>query len=184
MQVQLTRRELLKGTGLLVGTLALSSTLAMVAPSRVWAAQLQHLNTHQGAVLLAASKQIFPHKNLDDAVYALLVKALDGKAAKDRALRKQLVDGIRELDRKAPGSDWTRQSADAQLKDLQAIETTPFFQTIRSTGIVALYSNALAYKHFGYRASEGDGGYLYSGFNDLAWLPNPPDEDSGPIPAQ
>ncbi|EON12794.1 hypothetical protein [Pandoraea sp. SD6-2] len=184
MRVELTRREMLRGTGILIGTLALSSTLAMVTPSRVWAAELQRLSTHQGAVLLALSKQIFPHSNLDDAVYALLVKALDGKAQKDATVRRQLVDGIRELDRRAPGTDWTKQPAQAQIQDVDAISKSPFFETVRGTGIVALYSNTLAYKHFGYRASEGDGGYLFNGFNDLAWLPNPPEQDSGPIPAQ
>lgn len=183
MRVPLTRRELLKGTGVLLGTLAMTSTLAMFAPSRVWALELAHLNTHQGAVLLAMAKQLYPHKTLDDAVYALVVKDLDTKALHDAATHKQLVDGVRALDRKAPGSDWTKQPEAAQARDIAAIAGTPFFETVRSTTIVSLYSNVLAYQHFGYGASEGDGGYLFKGFNNLAWLPNPPEQDSGPIPS-
>ena len=98
MRIKLTRRELLKGTGVLTGTLALSSTLAMFAPSRVWALELQGLNTHQGDVLLAFTRQLYPHATLDNAVYALVVKDLDGKAQKDPAVRQQLVDGVKQLD--------------------------------------------------------------------------------------
>jgi len=183
MRVPLTRRELLKGSGILFGTLALSSTLAMFAPSRAWALELQHLDAHQGAVLLAMVKQIYPHKTLDDAVYAIAVKDLDAKAQKDPATRKQIADGVRALDAKAPDGDWTRQTARIQASDVSAIAGTPFFETIRSTAVVSLYSNPLAYRHFGYGASEGDGGYLFKGFNNLAWLPDPPEQDSGPVPA-
>ncbi|QGZ64824.1 tat (twin-arginine translocation) pathway signal sequence [Paraburkholderia acidisoli] len=182
-RITLTRREWLKGSGVLIGTLALSSTLAMFAPSRVWALELKHLDTHQGAVLLAMVKQIYPHKTLDDAVYALAVKDLDAKAQKDAATRKQLAEGVKALDKSAPGGDWTKQSAQAQADNIKAIANTPFFQTVRSTAVVSLYSNTLAYQHFGYGASEGDGGYLFKGFNNLAWLPDPPAQDSGPVPA-
>ncbi|MGN7981180.1 twin-arginine translocation signal domain-containing protein [Burkholderia sp. 22313] len=183
MPVSLTRRDLLKGSGVLVGTLALSSTLAMFAPSRVWALELEHLDTHQGAVLLAMVRQIYPHRTLDDAVYALVIKDLDVKVRNDEATRKQIADGVKVLDKKALGGDWTKQPAQLQANDIKAISTTPFFETVRSTAVVSLYSNTLAYRHFGYGASEGDGGYLFKGFNDLAWLPNPSEQDSGPVPA-
>ncbi|MEM5440413.1 tat (twin-arginine translocation) pathway signal sequence [Paraburkholderia diazotrophica] len=183
VRIALTRREWLKGTGILIGTLAVSSSLAMFAPSRVWALELKHLDTHQGAVLLAMTKQLYPHKTLDDAVYALAVKDLDAKAQSDAAVRKQLAEGMMALDKKAPGGDWTKQPAEAQARDVAAIAGTPFFETVRSTAVVSLYSNTLAYQHFGYGASEGDGGYLFKGFNNLAWLPEPPAQDSGPVPA-
>ncbi|KXU82365.1 tat (twin-arginine translocation) pathway signal sequence [Paraburkholderia monticola] len=182
MRIKLTRRELLKGTGVLTGTLALSSTLAMLAPSRVWALELQGLDTHQGDVLLAFTRQLYPHDTLDNAVYALVVKDLDGKAQKDPAVRQQLADGVKQLDATAGGSDWSKRDSAAQARDVAALAGTPFFATVRSTAIVSLYSNPLAYQHFGYGASEGDGGYLYKGFNSLSWLPNPPADQSGPIP--
>lgn len=182
-RVVLTRREWLKGTGILIGTLAVSSSLAMFAPSHVWALELQHLDTHQGAVLLAMVKQVYPHKTLDDAVYALAVKDLDAKAQRDAAVRQQLADGVRALDKNTPDGDWTKQSPDAQARDVAAMAGTPFFETVRGTAVVSLYSNTLAYQHFGYGASEGDGGYLFKGFNNLAWLPDPPAQDSGPVPA-
>jgi hypothetical protein len=181
LRIPLTRRELLRGTGVLSGTLALSSVLAAFAPSRVWALELQGLNTHQGEVILAFARQLYPHATLDDAVYALVVKDLDAKARKDAAVQQQLADGVKHLDALG-GSNWTTRPASAQAQDVASLAGTPFFNTVRSTAIVSLYNNPLAFQHFGYGGPEGDGGYLYKGFNSLTWLPNPPADASGPIP--
>ncbi|MFC4276290.1 tat (twin-arginine translocation) pathway signal sequence [Achromobacter aloeverae] len=179
--IPLTRREWLKGTGVLFGTLALSSTLAMFAPSRAWALALTRLDTHQGDVLLALTRRIYPHAKLDDAVYALVVKSLDEKAAGDAAVQAQLAAGVQKLDGMAQG-DWLKRAPADQDRDVAALAGSPFFETVRSTAVVALYANPLAYAHFGYGANAGDGGYLATGFNALAWLPDPPPQDSGPVP--
>jgi hypothetical protein len=180
-KIALTRREFLRGTGVLVGTIAATSIFASLAPSRVWALEMQGLSTHQGEVLLQVTRQIYPHATLDDAVYALVVKDLDAKAKADPAVRQQLADGVAQLDAKA-GSDWTRRAANDKAQDVAALAGTPFFNTVRSTAVVSLYSNPMAYEHFGYGASRGDGGYLHQGFNSLSWLPDPPAGASGPIP--
>jgi hypothetical protein len=180
-RIALTRREFLRGSGVLVGTLAFGSVFATLAPSRTWALEMQGFDTHQGEVLLAFTRQVFPHATLDNAVYALAVKDLDTKAKANPAVHQQLADGVRKLDATA-GSDWSKRAPDAQAKDVAALAGTPFFETVRSTAVVSLYSNAMAYAHFGYGASQGDGGYLYQGFNNLSWLPDPPAIDSGPIP--
>ena len=70
----------------------------------------------------------------------------------------------------------------APSSQLSSPISTPSDNTIRSTAVVSLYSNAMAYEHFGYGASKGDGGYLHQGFNNLSWLPDPPASASGPIP--
>jgi hypothetical protein len=179
----LTRRELLKGSGALFGSLALTSTLTLFAPSRAWALELKRFDSHQGAVLLAFTKCIYPHETLDTAVYALVIKDLDDKAAGDAAVQAQLADGVRKLDELAQGN-WFKRAAADQSRDVASLAGTPFFETVRSTAVVSLYSNAMAYVHFGYGASEGDKGYLFQGFNNLSWLPDPPPQDSGPVPAQ
>jgi hypothetical protein len=180
-RIALSRREFLRGSGVLMGTLAFTSIFAGLAPSRSWALELQGLDSHQGEVVLAFTKQVFPHKTLDDAVYALAVKDIDAKAKADPAVHQQIADAVSKLDATA-GSDWSKRAPDQQARDVAALAGTPFFETVRSTAVVSLYSNAMAYTHFGYGASEGDGGYLYKGFNNLTWLPNPPVGDSGPIP--
>ena len=175
-----TRRDVLKGAGLLTGTIALSSVLATLAPSRAWALDLKTLSSRQGSVLLAFSRQLYPHPGLDDAVYALVVKALDGKAA-DAGTKDTLARGIARLDAIGAG-DWLQRPQALQDVDVASMENTPFFALVRSTAVVALYNNDMAFAHFGYGGRKGNDGYLYKGFSDLTWLPNPPDMASGPIP--
>jgi hypothetical protein len=180
--IKLTRRELLKGSGILFGAIAVSSVLMALAPSRAWALEMKGLDTHQGQVLLALVKRIYPHQSLDDAVYALAIKDLDEKASSDKALRSTLASGVKQLDARAAG-DWSKRGIAEQSNDVTAIAGSPFFEAVRSAAVVSLYSNPLAYAHFGYGGSDGDGGYLYKGFNNLSWLPDPPAPLSGPIPS-
>ncbi len=176
-----TRRELLKSTGLLTGTLALSSLLAGLAPGRAWALDLGTFSSHQGAVILAFSRHLYPHPTLDDAVYALVVKDLDSQAASDHAVQQIVLSGVRQLDQ-IGGGDWLKRPPALQLVDVESMQDTPFFVTVRSTAVVALYNNDMAFAHFGYGGKDGHLGYLHKGFNDLKWLPEPPDAASGPIP--
>ncbi|TCK06055.1 tat (twin-arginine translocation) pathway signal sequence [Marinobacterium mangrovicola] len=181
----LSRRTFLKaGGGALVGTLAMSGgAIALLAPSRSWAVTTNHLSTAEGEVLLGFTRQLFPHRDLENAVYALVVKALDKQIDSDPGVYTLLIDGVAALNRSA-GGDWLALDKTARAASAKAARTslTPFFEKIRSTAVVALYDNPLAYAHFGYQGSDGDGGYLLRGFNDLTWLPDPGQPDSGPLP--
>jgi hypothetical protein len=179
-RIALTRREFLKGAGVLTGTLAATSVLSVLAPSRVWAVELKTLSSAQGADLLAMAKTLYPHKGLPDAVYALLPKDLDADAAKDPALANLLKEGTAALD-KAVGGDFAKASEAKRLAAVKAIEGTPFFNTVRGKCITSLYDNDMAFAHFGYPGPSFDkGGYILRGFNDLKWLPNPPASASPP----
>jgi hypothetical protein len=172
---QFSRREFLKGTGILVGTLWASSTaLITLAPSRVWALELKVLDERTGNALLVFTRQILPHAKLDDAVYALVVKDLDAEAAGSADVKKLLTEGAAGLD-KAAGGDFTAAAKDKQSEITASLAKTPFFEKVRSKAIVSLYNNDLAFAHFGYEgnAFQKGGGYLLRGFNDLKWLPAP-----------
>lgn len=174
-----TRRDFLGTAGALSGLLWTSSTaLLALAPSRGWALPLATLETHVGDVLLKLTRHIFPHEKLDDAVYAFVVKDLDGAAA-DSATKTLLTEGVAALD---ANGDWLALSAAKQLETVHAIADNPFFDKVRSTAVVSLYNNELAFAHFGYEgnAFKQGGGYLQRGFNDLKWLPAPPDAASPP----
>src|ERR1700687_4828509 len=93
-EIALTRREFLKGAGILTGTLAASSILSTLAPSRAWAIEIKTLSSAQDDALLQMGKTLYPHKGLPDAVYALLAKDLDGAAGKDPKTAQMLGDGI------------------------------------------------------------------------------------------
>lgn len=171
--IPLTRREFLKGAGILTGTLAASSILAALAPSHVWALELKTLSSADGDALLQMAKVLYPHKGLPDAVYALLAKDLDATAAKDPKTAQMLREGVATLD-KAAGGSFVNASDAKKLEAVKSMEGTPFFKTVRSQCITSLYNNDMAFAHFGYPGSSWEkGGYIQHGFNDLKWLPDP-----------
>ncbi|MBB4843280.1 hypothetical protein HNP55_001799 [Paucibacter oligotrophus] len=173
----LTRRELLQGSGLLLGQLTLGSTLASLAPSTAWALELKTLSTEEGQVLMAMGRVLYPHKKLPDAVYALLAKDLDAKAAADPASARLLRAGIAHL--KEQG--FVRGKAGQRLHIVKALEGEAFFNLVRGQCVTSLYDNEMAFAVFGYPGSAWEkGGYISRGFQDLKWLPAPPLEASPP----
>jgi|TARA_B110000238_G_C16118201_1_gene435895 hypothetical protein len=180
LDLDLTRRDFLTTSrNVLVGTLATSTgVLRMLAPSQTWALELTQLDKVVAQSLLQATRHIFPHDTLDDAVYALVVKDLDAAAEKDQALDKLLNDGTASLNKQS-GGDWLSAAPSKQSSIIEEMAGNQFFEKIRSTAVVSLYNNELAWAHFGF---EGDawqhGGYLKRGFDDLKWLPNPPADAS------
>ncbi|WP_128001836.1 twin-arginine translocation signal domain-containing protein [Piscinibacter defluvii] len=179
LDLPLARREFLKGSGVLMGTLATGSVLAALAPSTVWAVELKTLSQAEGEALMKMGRVLYPHKKLPDAVYALLAKDLDGKAA-DAATAKLLRDGIAALDAAAGGS-FVKASEKKRKEVVKAMEGQPFFATVRGQCVTSLYDNDMAYKVFGYPGSAWEkGGYITRGFQDLKWLPAPSREASPP----
>jgi hypothetical protein len=171
------RRQLMQ-SGAVAGIAAASSSALLVTPSVAKAMSLTTLDPHEGETLLVMSRQIFPHPNLGDMYYAQVVTDLDQKAAADKDLARQIKDGVAGLDR-AMGIAWIALSPGNQIAVLTSIETTPFFQAVRGTAVVSLYNNPLVWRFFGYEgASFPYGGYIHRGFNDINWLPKPPDAAS------
>ena len=180
LALPLVRREFLKGTGILIGTIATGSVLAALAPSPVWAVELKTLSKSDGETLMAMGRVLYPHKKLPDAVYALLAKDLDAKAAGSGDAAKLLQSGVKGLDQAAGGS-FLKATAEKKLAVVKAMEGTPFFNTVRGQCVTSLYDNDMAYTVFGYPGSAWEkGGYITRGFQDLKWLPAPTAEASPP----
>ncbi len=176
LNLPLARRDFLKGSGILMGTLATGSVVATLAPSRVWAVELKALSKSEGQTLMAMGRVLYPHKKLPDAVYALLAKDLDAKADATAMLKA----GVAGLDQAAGGS-FVKAAADKRKAAVKAIEGTPFFNTVRGQCITSLYDNDMTYAAFGYPGSAWEkGGYISRGFQDLKWLPNPSKQASPP----
>ena len=69
------------------------------------------------------------------------------------------------------------------MQALTALESSAFFQMLRTKTLGVLYATPMAYAYFGYEGEAfSKGGYLLRGFNDLRWLPEVPPSDSGPVP--
>jgi hypothetical protein len=170
----LTRREALRGAAVLFGTISAGSVLATLAPSRAWALELGALSQPDGASILAMAQVLYPHADLPSAVYAFVVKDLDTAAAGDAQLAAMLAAGTAQLNA-ASGGSFVSATVAGRTAAVTSLAGSPFFEKVRSTCIVSLYNNELAFKHFGYEGAVWlRGGYLRHGFNDLAWLPNPP----------
>jgi hypothetical protein len=173
LDLPLTRRSMLRGSGVLMGTLAAGSPLALLAPSTVWAVELKTLSKAEGAALLQMGRVLYPHQKLPDAVYALLAKDLDADAAKSADTAKMLREGVAALD-KAAGGSFVKAKPAAKAAAVKSMEGQPFFGTVRGKCITSLYDNDMAYKVFGYPGSAWEkGGYITRGFQDLKWLPSP-----------
>jgi len=179
MDIGLPRREFLKkSTGLLTGVVVAGSPLALIVPARAWAVDLAALTSAEAAVLMAVSRTIAPHDKLDDAAYAFVIKAVDEDAARDERFRKMIKDGVVSL-----RDDFAKRSEDDRVAALERIESGEFFRTMRLKTLQVLYSTPIAYAYFGYEGEAfSKGGYLWRGFNDLRWLPDVPEADSGPVP--
>jgi hypothetical protein len=174
----LTRRDFLKGSGVLMGVLAAGTTLAALAPSPVWAVELKTLSKAEGVSLMRLGRVLYPHQKLPDAVYALLAKDLDGASSGAAAKAAELKAGIAALDKACDGNFADAPDAKKEAA-VKAIEGTPFFNTVRGQCITSLYDNDMAYAAFGFPGVSWDkGGYLMRGFQDLKWLPAPPAADS------
>lgn len=178
MDVGLPRRVFLKTTtGLLTGVVVAGSPLALIATGRAWALDLTAFTSAEAATLMAVSRTIAPHDKLDDAAYALVIKAIDEDATKDDRLRKLTKDALADL------GDFSKQSESDRVAALKKIESGDFFRAMRLKTLQVLYATPMAYAYFGYEGEAfSKGGYLLRGFNDLRWLPDVPEADSGPMP--
>jgi hypothetical protein len=175
------RRDFIETTtGLLAGAVVAGSPLAALARGPAWAVDLKAFSSPEGATLMIVARTICPHDKLDDSAYALVVKALDEEAIKDQKSRELFKNGIAEL-----GLTFSAAQENERVVILKKLESSAFFQTIRLRTLQTLYASPIAYAYFGYEGEAfSKGGYLLRGFNDLRWLPEIPEEDSGPLPVR
>jgi hypothetical protein len=172
------RREFLKtGAMAVVGTAVATSGIIASAAEEA-PPKLSTLKPEEAQALLQMTRQIFPHKKLSDQPYWTVVTQLDDAAKADPSVAKMLADGVAQLD-SAHGKKFVDLDHQQQVEALKSIDTTPFFQKIRGVELQTLYSDPVVFKAMGYQgASYKIGGYLHHGFNDLAWLPDPPQSAS------
>jgi hypothetical protein len=125
------------------------------------------------ATIAAAARVMYPHDALPDDVYARVARSLAEAAREDAATSRTLCDVLAALDR---GRPFARLPEDEQVRALTQIEGSDFFELVRSTAVVEVYSDPRTWELVGYEGPSFDqGGYLNRGFNDLAWLPDPED---------
>lgn len=172
---QLNRRGFMRGSGLAaIGVSVVPATLTMV-PAEVYAKSFATLGEAVGRTLIKMARDIFPHDKLPDRFYAEAVTPYESQAAKDRALRTLLANGVADLDARAqrqhgqPYLDVPTENERVAL--LKAIEPGAFFQKVKGDLVTGLYNNKALWPLFGYEGSSWEkGGYVNRGFNDIDWL--------------
>ena len=126
------------------------------------------LDAHAAETLTAMARVLYPHDFLDDAPYRRVVDIVDGEA--DAVQRALLADGVAELDGTFD-RPFLALADKERLAVVQAIERSPFFETMRSATARHLYSNPAVWSHFGYEGPSSHlGGYVRRGFDDIDWI--------------
>ena len=127
---------------------------------------------HVTETVTAAARAMYPHAGLPDTVYGrVAAKLLEGAAGEPDA-EKVLAEGIAALDGGA--APFVDLDADAKLDVLRGIEGSVFFELVRGTAVVEVYSDPETWALLGYEGpSFAQGGYVERGFDDLGWLPDP-----------
>lgn len=171
----LSRRTVLQaaGTGLIVA--AVTPAGQILGAPHAWAATAEALTPTTFATLVQMSRDIYPHRRLEDTFYAAAVATLDKATTTDAAVQALLEAGVAALDTASTGAPSGTyrglSSAEARVAQLQAIATSPFFQKVRGNLMTGLYNNKALWPLFGYEGeSASKGGYLHRGFNDINWL--------------
>lgn len=164
---KLSRRTLLK-RATMVGSMMIAANF-IAAPNMAWAYELKALNGEELQKLIQIARDIYPHDHVEDKYYLVAIKQFDDKKYFD-----DYQDFLQKINTHAQ-KDY--QKAYFLLDDIQreailrSVETTPFFQTLRSTMITSLYNQKEIWPLFGYEGeSFSKGGYLHRGFNDIDWL--------------
>jgi hypothetical protein len=165
----LTRRQLLSRS-LSAGALVVTGAGFVAAPDAAWAVEVTAITPDQMATLLQMARDIYPHDQVPDKFYAVAVKGYDSEEQK-----AFVAEGVAAVDAAAAAMGHASYLAggweEDRVKVLQSIETTPFFQTIRSGLVTGLYNQKEIWPIFGYQGeSFSQGGYIERGFNDIDWL--------------
>jgi hypothetical protein len=151
------------------------STGAIINPLEAWGLEVKTLKPETMQTLIQVARDIYPHDRIADRFYAIALKDYDGKAGTDAALKSLIEDGVANLDeaaRKKYGVRYVDVGWESQrVALLRDIESSPFFQKIRSGLVVSLYNQKEVWPLFGYQGEAAAyGGYLHRGFDDITWL--------------
>lgn len=181
---RLDRRRFLKASLSAVGAyaVAVSGVTWLVGPDKAWAVEFDAFDPDLADTLLAMTRALYPHERLGDVYYAKVVKDLDAEASgfEDQQKLDMMREGAAALD-EACGGSFRGAPEDDKVAALEGMAGSPFFQAVRGKTVVSLYNQPEVWALFGYEGpSFPKGGYLTRGFDDLAWLPNPPADASPP----
>jgi hypothetical protein len=146
--------------------------MARVDRASVDTSQTARLSGRTVATITVAARTMYPHDALPDDVYARVGEKLAEAAREDAVAARTIEEGSSALN--SGGQPFVELSADEQLRALKEIEGSEFFELVRSTAVVEVYSDERTWQLLGYEGPSFEkGGYINRGFDDLDWLPDP-----------
>ena len=176
LSTRLSRRGVLKA-GVATGAvyIVLSGVPLVLGRGGAWAMELKAFTPAEGAALMRVTRDMFPHDNLPDAIYAAAIGPLDEEATKTPATKSLVSAGIADLNARAmkAGGKTFADTAEEYVRVgiLRQMETSAFFQKVFGSTQTPVYNNRDAWPAFGFEGPSAPlGGYLHRGFNDLDWL--------------
>jgi hypothetical protein len=138
---------------------------------RVDTSETTTLSRRTVATIAVVARTMYPHDVLPDDVYARVGERLADAAREDPVTARTIEEGASALN---GARSFVELSADEQLEVLRAMESSAFFELVRSTAVVEVYSDERTWQLLGYEGPSFEkGGYINRGFNDLDWLPDP-----------
>jgi hypothetical protein len=147
-------------------TAATTAALLLLLPGCTGAAAEE-----QRRRLSRMARLLYPHDALPDATYDAVLGSLQRRASDDPTLAAALRECLEQLDRAANG-DWRSAPTQVQIQSLRTMETGAFFDTVRQAVSDELYERPEVWRLIGFEGPSASlGGYLYRGFDDIAWLP-------------
>lgn len=185
MTIQVSRRSFLKKAGVLsipaTSKILFLSTTGFI--SSVFAEAGNKLSALEIKTLLQIIKQMFPHTKLNDFHYQSVLEKLMKESTENSETSMMISDGIKKLNSSVEATmtknTWLESDKKEQMTALEKNSDSDFFGKLKSTTILTLYNNHAVWKQVGYEGeSFSKGGYLGRGFDDLDWLPSPPEEAS------
>jgi hypothetical protein len=167
---QLTRRTFIKAAGATgITVYILWSSPAWFGPRVALAANLSALNATQAKAMLAMARQLFPHDQLGDEYYWVVVESIDKEMAGSPELATRIRSGLVQLSEVA-GGDFTAVDAARQVEAMKKLEGAPFFSDMVNKTQFYFYNNKAVWPKFGYEGSSWEkGGYINRGFDDVTW---------------
>jgi hypothetical protein len=167
----LDRRQFLAG----VGTALIVSGAAVIHTGEAWGLEVKNLKPETMRTLIKMARDVYPHDRVADRFYAIAMKSYDEKAGTDPKVRTMVEQGVAQLDalaRKQHGVAYADVGWEAErVAVLRQMQSEPFFQDVRGGLIATLYNQKEVWPMFGYEGeSASRGGYIKSGFDDIAWL--------------
>jgi hypothetical protein len=161
----LHRRQVL----LAISQLVLAGSLAACSPGAEQQAAPVAAADTDPELLASVAYDLFPYPAVNAGIYVRIAERLL------QAGNPVITNGLGQLRAAVGGMPWKDVAEEQRVAILAQLEGTPFFAAVRATSLEVLYRSPEVFAMVGYGGSAIEqGGYINRGFDDIDWLPAPP----------